>query len=378
MKKKTKANQQAVDEGIVNSEFFAALASLEKERGISQEYMIERIEAALTASYRKEYRSNDNVVVKIDPLKQEVHMFRVYTVVDEVLNPNAEMTLEDARVHAPLIQPGETFEVEIKPKSFGRIAAKAAKDIIIQAIRTAESGRIAREYEDKKDSMVTAVVVRVDPTTSNATVEVGKNELVLFRNEQIPTETLQPGDRIKVFITESRHGGRGPSVIISRTKPGLVKCLMELEVPEIKDGVVEIMAIAREAGSRTKIAVRSNDEKVDPIGACIGPKGARKNNVTNELCGEKIDIVPYSDDKVEFIQAALAPATVDSVYPLPDGMKAYRAIVADDQLSLAIGKEGQNARLAARLTDTKIDIKSRRSLQEAKDAEAAEETETDE
>ncbi len=378
MKKKTKANQQAVDEGIVNSEFFAALASLEKERGISQEYMIERIEAALTASYRKEYRSNDNVVVKIDPLKQEVHMFRVYTVVDEVLNPNAEMTLEDARVHAPLIQPGETFEVEVKPKSFGRIAAKAAKDIIIQAIRTAESGRIAREYEDKKDSMVTAVVVRVDPTTSNATVEVGKNELVLFRNEQIPTETLQPGDRIKVFITESRHGGRGPSVIISRTKPGLVKCLMELEVPEIKDGVVEIMAIAREAGSRTKIAVRSNDEKVDPIGACIGPKGARKNNVTNELCGEKIDIVPYSDDKVEFIQAALAPATVDSVYPLPDGMKAYRAIVADDQLSLAIGKEGQNARLAARLTDTKIDIKSRRSLQEAKDAEAAEEAEADE
>ncbi|MBO4366392.1 MAG: transcription termination/antitermination protein NusA [Clostridia bacterium] len=363
---------------MVNSEFFAALASLEKERGISQEYMIERIEAALTASYRKEYRSNDNVVVKIDPLKQEVHMFRVYTVVDEVLNPNAEMTLEDARVHAPLIQPGETFEVEIKPKSFGRIAAKAAKDIIIQAIRTAESGRIAREYEDKKDSMVTAVVVRVDPTTSNATVEVGKNELVLFRNEQIPTETLQPGDRIKVFITESRHGGRGPSVLISRKNPGLVKCLMELEVPEIKDGVVEIMAIAREAGSRTKIAVISHDEKVDPVGACIGPKGARKNNVTNELCGEKIDIVPYSEDKVAFIQAALAPATVDSVYPLPDGMKAYRAIVADDQLSLAIGKEGQNARLAARLTDTKIDIKSRRSLQEAKEAEAGEEAEADE
>ncbi|MBQ0092063.1 MAG: transcription termination factor NusA, partial [Clostridiales bacterium] len=208
------------------------------------------------------------------------------------------------------------------------------------------------------------VVVRVDPTTGNATLEIGKNEMVLHRREQLPTESLQPGDRIKVFVTEIKKETRGPSVVLSRVHPGLVRRLFELEVPELKDGTIEIVSIAREAGSRTKIAVRSNDEKVDPIGSCIGPKGARKNNVTAELCGEKIDIIPYSEDTQQFISAALAPATVEEVISLPESDRSFRAIVADDQLSLAIGKEGQNARLAARLTNCKIDIKSRKTLQE--------------
>ncbi|MBP5231576.1 MAG: transcription termination/antitermination protein NusA [Clostridia bacterium] len=362
MRRKSSAKQTPVDQSIVSSELFAALAMLDKERGISQEYMLNKIVIALTAAYKKEYSNNDNVVVKADPLKQEIRMYRVYTVVETVLNPDAEMTVEEARKHVPLIQLGETFEVEIKPMAFGRMAASAAKQVIIQGIREAENGMIAKEYEDKQESMVTAVVVRVDPTTSNATVAIDKNELILFRNEQIPSENLQPGDRIKVFVTESRRGGRGQAVVLSRRHPDLIRRLIELEVPEIKDGTVEIRAIAREAGSRSKVAVWTNSENVDPIGACIGPKGARKNAVTDELNGEKIDIVPYSDDKLEFIRAALAPATVDSVYQLTEGDKAYRAIVADDQLSLAIGKEGQNARLAAKLTDARIDIKSRRTL----------------
>ncbi|MBR4278925.1 MAG: transcription termination factor NusA, partial [Clostridia bacterium] len=220
------------------------------------------------------------------------------------------------------------------------------------------------EYEEKKEEIVSAVVVRVDPTTANATLEIGKNEMVLFRNEQIPGETLQVGDRIKVFITEIKKEARGPSIVLSRIHPGLVERLFELEVPEIKDGIVEIKRIAREAGSRTKLAVVSNDERVDAIGACIGPKGARKNNIAAELFGEKLDIIPYSEDTEAFISASLAPATVESVVKLPDSDRSYRVTVADDQLSLAIGKEGQNARLAAKLTGFKIDIKSNRSISE--------------
>jgi len=221
-----------------------------------------------------------------------------------------------------------------------------------------------KEYEEKKEEIINSVVTRVDPTTGNATLEIGKNEMVLFRHEQIENENLQVGDRIKVFITEIKKDSRGPSVILSRVHSGLVRRLFELEIPEIRDGVVEIKSIAREAGSRTKVAVKSNDPNVDPIGACIGAKGARKNNITAELCGEKIDIISYSDINEEFISAALAPATVDSVIKLPDSDRAYRVIVADEQLSLAIGKEGQNARLAAKLTGFKIDIKSNKTLEQ--------------
>lgn len=367
MRRKTAA-KAPVEESIVNKELFEALAALDRERGISQEYMLERLEIALLSAYRKEYHGNENAVVKIDPLKQEAKIFKVYTVVETVLNEESEMTLEEARKHSAAYQIGDTVEVEIKTRTFGRSAAQAAKQVIVQGIREAERGMIIREYEDKKEEIVSAVVVRVDPTTGNATLEIGKNEMVLFRHEQIPNESLQVGDRIKVFVTEikkesKKDGSIRSSVVLSRVHPGMVRRLFELEVPELKDGTVEIVSIAREPGSRTKISVRSNDENVDPIGACIGQKGARKNLVTDELCGEKIDIIPYSEEKEQYVSAALAPAVVDEVIKLPDSDRSYRAIVADDQLSLAIGKEGQNARLAAKLTGLKIDIKSRKLLE---------------
>ena len=362
MRKKSAAGKSIAEETIVSKELFEALAALEKERGIAQDSMLERVEAALLSAYRKENRGNENAIVKIDSVKQEAHIYKIYTVVEEVLDDGVEISLEAARKINAAYQVGDTVETEVKTKAFGRIAAQAAKQVIVQGIREAERGMIIKEYENKKEEIVSAVVIRVDPTTGNATLEIGKNEMVLFRHEQIPTESLQVGDRLKVFVTEIKKETRGPSVVLSRVHPGLVRRLFELEVPELKDGTIEIVSVAREAGSRTKIAVRSNDEKVDPIGACIGPKGARKNLVTDELCGEKIDIIPYSEVTEEFISAALAPATVDEVIKLPESDRAYRAIVSDEQLSLAIGKEGQNARLAAKLTGFKIDIKSYKTL----------------
>ncbi len=348
----------------MNKELFEALDALEKDKGISKDYMIERIEAALLSAYRKESAGCENARVKLDPVKQDVKIYKQLNVVDEVIDDRTEISLADAMMKSKRYKIGDIYEIELKPKNFGRIAAQAAKQVIIQGIREAERGNMIREYEEKKEEIVSAVVVRVDPTTGNATLEIGKNEMVLFRNEQIPGETLSVGDRIKVFITEIKKETRGPSIVLSRAHPGLVGRLFELEVPEIRDGIVEIKRIAREAGSRTKIAVLSNDEHVDAVGSCIGPKGIRKNNVTAELCGEKIDIIQYSENVEEFISAALAPATVESVAKLPESDRAYRVIVADDQLSLAIGKEGQNARLAAKLTGCKIDIKSSRSASE--------------
>jgi N utilization substance protein A len=348
----------------MNKDFFEALDMLEKEKGISKDYMIEKVETALLSAYKKDSGGKDNARVKVDPAKKEIKLYKQLTVVEEVINPSTEISLEEALQKSRKYTVGDIIETEVRTKNFGRIAAQAAKQVIIQGIREAERGMMIKEYEEKKEEIVSAVVVRVDPTTGNATLEIGKNEMVLFRHEQMEVENLQVGDRIKVFITEIKKDTRGPSVVLSRVHPGLVKRLFELEVPEIKDGIVEIKSIAREAGSRTKIAVVSNDPNVDPIGACIGTKGIRKNNITAELCGEKIDIIPYSENSEEFISAALAPATVDSVIKLPDSDRAYRVIVADDQLSLAIGKEGQNARLAAKLTGFKIDIKSRRMLEQ--------------
>ncbi len=348
----------------MNKEFFDALDMLEKEKGIPKEYMIERVEAALLSAYKKDSGGKENARVKLDTVKKDIKLYRQLTVVDEVVNEKAEISLEDAQNKSKKYDSGDVIEVEVKTKNFGRIAAQAAKQVIIQGIREAERGIMIKEYEEKKEEIINSVVTRVDPTTGNATLEIGKNEMVLFRHEQIENENLQVGDRIKVFITEIKKDSRGPSVILSRVHSGLVRRLFELEIPEIRDGVVEIKSIAREAGSRTKVAVKSNDPNVDPIGACIGAKGARKNNITAELCGEKIDIISYSDINEEFISAALAPATVDSVIKLPDSDRAYRVIVADEQLSLAIGKEGQNARLAAKLTGFKIDIKSNKTLEQ--------------
>ncbi len=364
MRKKSAAGKTPADESIVSKELFTALADLERERGISQEYMLDRVEAALLSAFRKENAGNENALVKLDPLGQEAHIYKVFNVVDTVLNEETELSLEDARKLKSDCQVGDTVQQEVKTKAFGRIAAQAAKQVIVQGIREAERGMIIKEYENKQEEIIGAVVVRVDQTTGNATLEIGKNEMVLFRHDQIPNENLQPGDRIKVYVTEIRKEGRGPSVSLSRTHPGLVRRLFETEVPELQDGTIEIVSIAREPGSRTKIAVRTNDEKVDPIGACIGPKGSRKNLITGELCGEKIDIIPYSDDIRQFISAALAPAEVEEVLELPESDRAFRAVVAEEQLSLAIGKEGQNARLAAKLTGCKIDIKSRKAIGE--------------
>ena len=348
----------------MNKDFFDALDMLEKEKGIPKDYMIEKVETALLSAYKKDTGGKENARVKVDAAKKEIKLYKQLIVVEEVTNSSTEISLDEALQKSRKYTIGDTIETEVRTKNFGRIAAQAAKQVIIQGIREAERGMMIKEYEEKKEEIVSAVVVRVDPTTGNATLEIGKNEMVLFRHEQMEVENLQVGDRIKVFITEIKKDTRGPSVVLSRVHPGLVKRLFELEVPEIKDGIVEIKSIAREAGSRTKIAVVSNDPNVDPIGACIGTKGTRKNNITAELCGEKIDIIPYSENSEEFISAALAPATVDSVAKLPDSDRAYRVIVADDQLSLAIGKEGQNARLAAKLTGFKIDIKSRRMLEQ--------------
>lgn len=347
----------------MNKEFFDALDLLEKERGIQKEYMIERVEAALVSAYKRDSGNACPVRVRIDPKAKEIKMYKQLTVVEEVSNPKSEISLEEANKASVIYSVGDIYEVEVAPKDFGRISAQTAKQVIIQGIREAERGMMIKEYEEKKEEIVQALVLRVDPVTGNATVEIGKNEMMLYKNEQINGETLQAGDRIKVFIIEVKRENRGPSIVLSRTHPGLVRRLFENEVPEIKDGIVEIKNIAREPGSRTKIAVSSNDPDVDPVGACIGPRSTRKNNVSAELPNEKIDIIKYSDIPEEFISSALAPATVVSVTKLNDSDKMYRVIVDEDQLSLAIGREGQNARLAAKLTGCKVDIKSSKNAE---------------
>lgn len=358
----------------MNKEFFEALELLEKEKGISADYMMEKVEAALISAYKRDNAGQDNVRIRLDPTKKEVRMYRQLEIVEEVEDDTMQISLEDATKKSKRYKVGDIFETEMKPKNFGRISAQTGKQVIIQAIREAERGMMIREYDEKKEEIVSAIVTRVDPTTGNASLEIGKNEMVLYKHEQIAEETLKVGDRIKVFITEIRKEMRGPSIILSRVHPGLVSRLFELEVPEIKDGTVVINAIAREAGSRTKIAVSSTNPEVDPIGACIGPKGARKNAISAELGNEKIDIIKYSEENEAFISAALAPATVLSVVKLPEADNSYRVIVSDDQLSLAIGRKGQNARLAAKLTGCKIDIKSTKTLEdEAEEAEAIEE-----
>lgn len=364
----------------MNKEFFEALEMLEKEKGISAEYMLEKVEAALVSAYKRDNAGQDNVRVRLDPEKKETRMYRQLLIVEEVEDDKTQISLEEALKKSKRYKLGDVFEIEMKPKNFGRISAQTGKQVIIQAIREAERGMMIREYDEKKEDIVSAIVTRVDPTTGNASLEIGKNEMVLYKHEQIAEENLQVGDRIRVFITEIRKEMRGPSIILSRVHPGLVSRLFELEVPEIKDGTVVINAVAREAGSRTKIAVSSTNPEVDPIGACIGPKGARKNAISAELGNEKIDIIKYSEEADAFISASLAPATVLSVVKLPDGDNSYRVIVNDDQLSLAIGRKGQNARLAAKLTGCKIDIKSAKTLEaeEAENEESVEQEATEE
>lgn len=340
----------------MNSEFFTALDLLEKERGIPKQYMLERVEAALLSAYRKDSGGNENVRISIDPDKKEVKMFKQLNVVEEVTDPAFEITVEDAKKISRRYKLGDVCEIEMKTKNFGRLSAQSAKQVIIQGIREAEHTMMVKDYENKKEEVISAVVTRVDPVNGNAIVDTGTSEAVLLKSEQIPGETYNVGDHIKVFVMEVNSESRGPVVTLSRSHFGLVKRLFELEVPEIQDGTIVIRGIAREPGSRTKIAVFSRDENVDAVGSCIGPKRGRISGIVDELRGEKIDVVPFSEIPEEFVAAALKPATVNNV--TFESERSCKVIVAPEQLSLAIGREGQNVRLAARLTGYKIDIKT--------------------
>lgn len=345
----------------MNKEFFVALDLLEKEKGIPKEYMLEKIEAALLSAYKKEQGNNTNVRIVLDPVKEDVRVYQQRTVVEEVENDVAEISLEDAQKIAKKYTLGTVVETELKTKNFRRLSATAAKQVIIQAIREKERSMAIEVYESKREEIITATVLKIDDSDGAIVLATGTSNVVLPKTEQIPGETFTVDQRVKVFISEvlgnrDQLDRRGPLVTLSRVHPGLVKRLFELEIPEIQDGVVLVKGVAREAGSRTKIAVMSRDPDVDPVGACIGNHGMRIAGILDELHGEKIDIVKYSEDPAEFIAAALAPATVQSV--TLEGERVCRVIVAPDQLSLAIGKFGQNARLAAHLTGYKIDIKS--------------------
>ena len=341
-------------------EIFAALAMLEKERGIPQSFMMGKIIQALTTAYKRDHEGVENVIVDVNEEKKDLKMFVQKEIVEEVENPGSQISLEEAKRLSAKNELGGMVNFPVESVEFGRIAAGNGKQVIIQGLREAEHGMIYDEFNSKQHEILTGTVSRIDPRTGNVSLRIGtgaeSTEAVLTMNEQVPGEELREGQMVKVYLVEVRRSTRGPQVLISRTHPGLVKRLFELEVPEIYDGTVEVKSIAREAGSRTKMAVWSADENVDPIGACVGPRGQRVNAIVDELRGEKIDIIKYSEDPAEFIAAALAPSDVVSVLMAEEG-KACRVIVPDDQLSLAIGKEGQNARLAARLTGYKIDIK---------------------
>ena len=341
-------------------EIFAALAMLEKERGISQTFMMDKIVQALTTAYKRDHEGVENVVVDVDEAKRDLKMYVQKEVVEEVENPGTQMSLEDAKKLSAKYEVGSIVNLPVDNVEFGRIAAGNGKQVIIQGLREAESGMVYDEYNSKQHEILTGVVTRIAPRTNAVSLRIGtgteSTEALLLSGEQVPGEELVEGQHVKVYVVDVRRSTRGPQILISRTHPGLVKRLFELEVPEIYDGTVEVKSIAREAGSRTKMAVWSADENVDPIGACVGPKGQRVAAIVDELRGEKIDIIKWSEDPAQFIAAALAPSDVVDVMMAEEG-KACRVIVPDDQLSLAIGKEGQNARLAARLTGYKIDIK---------------------
>ena len=344
----------------MNAEIFAALAQLEKERGIPQAYMVEKITQALVAAYKKDKDGyTDNVFVEV--VDGEMKMYVQKEVVDDVYSPATEISLQAARKINGRVQLGDLVNVDVETKAFGRIAAQTAKQVIIQGIREAERGMVFESFSSKEHEILTGTVLRIEPNSGDMTIRIGtgndKTDALLSGTEQVRTENFKEGDLIRVYVVEVRRSNRGPQVIVSRTHPGLVKRLFELNVPEIESGLVEVKSIAREPGSRTKIAVCATEENIDPVGACVGPRGGRVGAVVDELRGEKMDIVIWSEDPEKFVASALSPADVVSVTVLPGMVKACRVIVPDDQLSLAIGKEGQNARLAARLTGYKIDIK---------------------
>jgi len=339
------------------NEFFEALAFMEKEKGIPAEYIAEKIATAIVVSVKKDYGSKDIVFCTIDCENRTFKAFLRKNVVEEIEDTDTDILVEDAKKIKKSAKAGDVIEIPLDTRAFGRIAAQTAKHVIRQGIRDAERGQAMEEFQNKNQELVSAVVHSVDPRTGNVTVQIGSAEYVLPKGEQVPGEELKEGQHIKVFIVDVFETERGPKVKISRTHAGLVRRLFENEVPEIFDGVIEVKAISREAGSRTKLAVVSHDDAIDPIGSCIGPKGTRIAKIVQELDGEKIDVIRYSDDPAAFIAEALSPAKVLQVEMEPDGSKACHVTVPDAQLSLAIGNKGQNVRLAARLTGWKIDIR---------------------
>ena len=348
----------------MNAEFISALEALEKEKNISKDFLIEAIETAINAAYKKSVGPAHDSKAIVDRDTGDIEIYALKTVVEEVIDDECEISLEDAKMTNPNYEIDDVWQTEIKDVTFGRTAAQTAKQVVVQKIREAEREIITQEFEDKKDEVITASVQRVE--NNNVYVELGKTDGYLPPSEQMRNERLYANDRIKVYVMEVRKTKRGPQIIVSRSHPGLVKRLFEMEVPELQTGVVEIASVAREAGQRSKIAVYSSDENVDAIGSCVGQRGIRVERVVDELRGEKIDIVDWSEDPVEFIANALSPARVVMVY-LYESSKKARVIVPDNHLSLAIGKEGQNARLAAKLTGWKIDIKSQSQIMELVD-----------
>lgn len=341
----------------MSKEFFEAVKALEAEKGISAEYLYEKISSAIVTAAKHDYNGKDIVHCDIDPEKEKVKVYARKNVVEVVEDPDTDLTLEEAQKFRKSAKVGKTIDIPIKTKSLGRIVAQTAKHVLRQGIKEAERGKQLEEFQSKTQELVTAKVVRIDPINESATLEIGNTTTILPKAEQVPGEVLNVDDQIKIYIVDVKDTVKGPKVMISRTHPGLVRRLFETEVPEIYDGTVEIKSVSREAGSRTKIAVFSKDEDVDAVGSCIGPKGQRVSNIVEALGGEKIDIIGYSDDSADFIASALAPSDVCDVEILDEAEKCCRATVPDDQLSLAIGNKGQNVRLAAKLTGWKIDIK---------------------
>ena len=339
-----------------NEELFLALDLLEKEKGIPAEYMLDKIKKAISTACKNNY-GNEDVDIDVDREKGVFNVYLRKEIVEEVEDPNRQYLLDKAKQVDPTACVGRFVRIKLDTKQFGRVAAQTARNIIRQGIRDSERGQMMEEFQSKHQELVSGLVERIDPRTGAISLRLGKAEAVLPKNEQTGGENVKEGDYIKVYVVDVRETEKGPKAIISRTHPDLVKRMFETEVPEIYDGTVEIKAVSREAGSRTKLAVMSNDPAVDAVGACIGARGSRVSEIVDELGGEKIDIVEYSEEPKQFIAAALSPANVLSVELAEDGSRSCRVTVPDNQLSLAIGNKGQNARLAAKLTGWKIDIK---------------------
>ena len=340
----------------MNAEIMGALDQLEKEKGIPVEFMLDKIKKAISTACKNNY-GNEDVDIDVDPEKGVFNVYLRKEIVEEVEDPNRQYLLDKAKQVDPTACVGRFVRIKLDTKQFGRVAAQTARNIIRQGIRDSERGQMMQEFQSKHQELVSGLVERIDPRTGAISLKIGKAEAVLPKNEQIGGENVKEGDYIKVYVVDVRETEKGPKAIISRTHPDLVKRMFETEVPEIYDGTVEIKAVSREAGSRTKLAVMSHNPDVDAVGACIGARGSRVSEIVDELGGEKIDIVEYSEEPEKFIAAALSPATVLSVETAEDGSRSCKVTVPDNQLSLAIGNKGQNARLAAKLTGWKIDIK---------------------